>query len=307
MNPYSEQKKLSILIVDDERSNIDVLSHILKEKYKLYIAKNGEGAIKIARENVPDLILLDVIMPNMDGFEVIRELKKSDHTSKIPVIFITGQDSKEDEVKGLNEGAVDYITKPFHSTIVEARIRIHMQIIDQMRIIERMSIMDELTDLPNRRYFNDQLTREWGRAIRETLSISLLIIDVDKFKVYNDTFGHPQGDALLQTVAYVFKESLRRPADFVARWGGEEFIMLLPGSDLEGAISVAERVRSSVENTIIPCIDGTSTCATISIGINSERPIVNLPAAGFVSRADKALYSAKQTGRNRVIVYEEGM
>ncbi len=304
---FNEPKKLSILIVDDEKSNIDVLTHILKEKYKLYIAKNGESALKIARDNLPNLILLDVIMPDMDGFEVLAELKKSEHTNKIPVIFITGQDSKEAEINGLSKGAVDYITKPFNNMIVEARVNTHMKIVEQMRIIERMSIMDELTELPNRRYFNDQLAREWGRAIRETLSISLLIIDVDKFKTYNDTYGHPQGDKLLHAVACVFKESLKRPADFVARWGGEEFIMLLPGSDLEGALNVAERVRASVEATTIPCIDGASTSATVSIGVNSERPIIHLPAAGFVSRADKALYEAKESGRNRVCVYKEGM
>jgi diguanylate cyclase (GGDEF)-like protein len=295
------------LIVDDEKSNIDVLNHILKEKYKLFIAKSGESAIKIARENVPDLILLDIIMPDMNGFEVLTQLKKSDLTSNIPVIFITGQDSKEDEIKGLNLGAVDYITKPFHNVIVEARIRTHMKIVEQMQIIERMSIMDELTELPNRRYFNDQLTREWGRAIRETASISLLIIDVDKFKVYNDTYGHPQGDALLQAVSAVFKQALKRPADFVARWGGEEFIMLMPGTDLDGAMEVAERIRAGVEETIIPCTDGTSTGTTVSIGVNTERPMINLPVAGFVSRADKALYAAKESGRNKVCAYEAGM
>jgi len=301
------RKKFSILVVDDEKSNIDVLNHILKEKYKLFIAKGGESAIKIARENVPDLILLDIIMPDMSGFEVLTQLKKSDLTSGIPVIFITGQDSKEDEIKGLTLGAVDYITKPFHNVIVEARIRTHMRIVEQMQIIERMSIMDELTELPNRRYFNDQLTREWGRAIRETASISLLIIDVDKFKVYNDTYGHPQGDALLQAVSNVFKQALKRPADFVARWGGEEFIMLMPGTDLDGAVEVAERIRVGVEETIIPSTDGTSTGTTVSIGVNTERPMINLPVAGFVSRADKALYAAKESGRNKVCVYEAGM
>ncbi|MCL2219155.1 MAG: diguanylate cyclase [Chitinispirillia bacterium] len=305
VNP-GEQKRFSILVVDDETSNIDVLSHVLKEKYKLFVAKNGEGAIKIARDNQPDLILLDVIMPGMDGFEVLTQLRKSDVTASIPVIFITGQDSKENEIKGLNLGAVDYITKPFHNIIVDARVRTHMKIVEQMRIIERMSIMDELTDLPNRRYFNDQLVREWGRAIRETSSITLLIIDVDKFKVYNDTYGHPQGDALLQAISGVFKNALKRPADFVARWGGEEFIMLMPHTDLDGALEVAERVRSGVENLVIPCTDGTLTGTTVSIGINCERPIISLPVAGFVSRADKALYAAKDAGRNRVCVYKEG-
>ena len=302
-----EQRKLSILIVDDEKSNIDVLNHILKDKYKLYIAKNGESAIKIARESVPDLILLDVIMPDKNGFDVLTELKASDLTASIPVIFITGQDSKEAEVKGLGLGAVDYITKPFHNVIVEARVRTHMKVVEQMRTIERMSIMDELTDLPNRRYFNDQLAREWGRAIRETWPIGLLIVDVDRFKVYNDTFGHPQGDALLQTISRVFKQSLKRPADFVARWGGEEFIILMPNTDMSGALGVAERIRENVESTSVPCGDGTETRATVSIGVNSERPIINLPVAGFVSRADKALYVAKGAGRNKVCAYEVGM
>jgi diguanylate cyclase (GGDEF)-like protein len=307
MMDTAEQKRLSILVVDDETSNIDVLSHVLKDKYKLFIAKNGETAVKIARDNLPDLILLDIIMPGMDGFEVLAQLKSSEVTSGIPTIFVTGQDDKEHETKGLNLGAADYITKPFHNVIVEARVRTQMKLVEQMRIIERMSIMDDLTDLPNRRYFNDQLIREWGRAIRETAPISLIIIDIDKFKVYNDTFGHPQGDTLLQAVAPVFKSSLKRPADFVARWGGEEFIILLPNTDTNGAVEVAERVRGNIEGLVIPCTDGTLTTATISAGINTERPIINLPVSGFVSRADKALYAAKDAGRNRVCVYKEGM
>jgi len=302
-----EQKRFCILVVDDEASNIDVLSHILKDKYKLFIAKSGESAVKIARDNLPDLILLDIIMPSMDGFDTLAQLKKSEITSNIPVIFVTGQDGKEHETLGLNLGAVDYITKPFHNVIVEARVRTQMKLVEQMRIIERMSIMDELTDLPNRRYFNDQLIREWGRSIRETASITLFIIDVDNFKNYNDTYGHPQGDTLLQEISMVFKNSLRRPGDFVARWGGEEFIMLLPHTDIKGALEVAERVRSGVEELTIPCADGTLTNTTVSIGISFERPVINMPVSGFVSRADRALYAAKDAGRNRTCLYKEGM
>ena len=299
----SEPKKLSILVVDDEKSNIDVLNHILKENYKLYIAKNGESAIKIARENVPDLILLDIIMPEMDGFEVLTRIKESEGTDGIPVIFITGQDSKEDEIKGLHLGAVDYITKPFHNVIVEARIRTHMKIVEQTRIIEHMSRIDELTGLPNRRYFNEQLNREWGRAIRDTSSIALLMIDIDKFKTYNDTYGHLQGDTLLQSASAVFRGALKRTADFVARWGGEEFILLLPNTDIGGAADVAERVRADIEETVVPCADGTPTHLTISIGVNAERPVIEMPATEFVSKADKALYTAKESGRNRVCVF----
>lgn len=304
----NDAKRFSILVVDDEKSNIDVLNHILKDKYKIYIAKNGENAVKIARENVPDLILLDIIMPEMDGFEVLAKIKEPGATScGIPVIFITGQDSQEDEIKGLNMGAVDYITKPFHNVIVEARIGTHMKIVEQMHIIERLSKMDDLTNLPNRRYFNDQLSREWGRAVREASPISLFIIDVDKFKVYNDTYGHLQGDALLQAISAVFMGSLKRSTDFVARWGGEEFITLLSDTDAEGAMAVAERIRIGVEETVVPGADGKPTHVTVSIGMNAEVPVVGVSATEFVAKADKALYTAKETGRNRVCLYKDGM
>jgi diguanylate cyclase (GGDEF)-like protein len=301
-------KKLSILIVDDEKSNIDVLNHILKDKYKIYIAKNGENAIRIARDSQPDLILLDIVMPDKNGYEVLVELKESNLTQNIPVIFITGQDSKEAEVKGLSLGAVDYITKPFHNIIVEARVCTQMKLVEQMRTIERMSITDALTDLPNRRYFNDQIAKEWGRAIREITAISLLIIDVDNFKIYNDTHGHPQGDTLLQAVSDIFKNELKRPADTVARWGGEEFILLMPNTDQNGAMEVAERIRAAVEAESVPNDEnGTPTSVTVSIGVNSEKPTLNMSLANFVSKADKALYAAKNNGRNKVFAYAKGM
>jgi len=305
--PADDKGKLSILVVDDEKSNIVVINHILGDKYNLFVAKSGEAAIKVAHESHPDLILLDVVMPDMNGFQVLSELKKSDMTRNIPVIFITGQNSSEDEVKGLKLGAADYITKPIVDIILEARIHTHMQNIEQMRTIRRMSTTDELTGLPNRRYFNDQINREWNRSIRETSWISLLLIDIDRFKIYNDTYGHQQGDALLQAAARIFKGALKRTPDVIARWGGEEFAMLLPRTASDGAVDVAERIRDSFERLFVPLPDGTPTNATLSIGINSEQPIINeLPASGFISKADKALYLAKKTGRNRVCAYQNG-
>lgn len=296
----SPHEKFSILVVDDEKSNIDVLHHILKEEYTVYVAKNGQNAIRMARDHIPDLILLDVIMPDMSGFEVLEELKISGMTRNIPVIFITGLNNAEDEEKGFILGAVDYITKPFHRAIVKARVRTHLKIIEQMRVIERLSMLDALTNIPNRRSFNDQLNREWGRAVRNKTPISLLIIDVDKFKKYNDSYGHPQGDALLQAISVVFEQSLKRSTDFVARWGGEEFTILLPETDLNGAKEIAEKIRANIENLVIPCADGSPTSTTVSIGVNSESPVLGRPVAGFVSRADEALYAAKASGRNRV-------
>ncbi|MCL2182835.1 MAG: diguanylate cyclase [Chitinispirillia bacterium] len=300
-----EERKLSILIVDDDNFNIDVLSRILAERYKILVAKNGPQAVKIAHDAVPDLIMLDIIMPGMDGYEVLAGLKKSEQTKGIPVIFITGQDSREDEIKGLTLGAVDYIAKPIHSLVVEARVNTHMRSLEQMRTIKRLSTIDELTSLPNRRYFNDQMNKEWGRAIRETAWLSLLIIDIDHFKQYNDAHGFPQGDTLLKAVGGVCGQALKRAADVVARWGGEEFTLLLPRTDTGGAMDVAERIRKSIEDLVIPCADGTPTKTTVSVGINAEQPIVSEKSSvGFVSRAGKALGMAKKSGRNRVCVYK---
>lgn len=220
--------KFTILIVDDERSNIDVLMHILKPDYGVRIAKSGSSALKVAREHQPDLILLDVLMPDMSGFDVLRELKESDQTRHIPAIFVTGLSKVEDEERGFHAGAVDYIVKPFNHAIVKARVETHLKIIKQMRMIERLGMIDALTDIANRRSFDNQLLIEWRRAIRENACISLLILDVDHFKRYNDTHGHPQGDRLLQSLGRIIAGSLKRSTDLGARLGGEEFAVILP-------------------------------------------------------------------------------
>jgi diguanylate cyclase (GGDEF)-like protein len=157
-----------------------------------------------------------------------------------------------------------------------------------------------LTDIPNRRGFNERLDLEWGRAIRDKSSLGVLMIDIDHFKRYNDTFGHPQGDVLLQAIAVIFRQTLGRSTDYAARWGGEGFAVLLPGTDLGGALNIAERIRSSVENTAVPCADGSKTHVTVSIGVCSLSPVPGDQIDGFISEADKSLYLAKESGRNRV-------
>jgi diguanylate cyclase (GGDEF)-like protein len=299
-----EIKKNSILIVDDEKSNLMVLTHLLSQEYAIYTAKDGQDAINKAMKLLPDLILLDIVMPVMDGYEVLAALKGSEETRDIPVIFITGLDSSDDEEKGLVLKAADYISKPFLAAIVKLRIGNQIQIVNQMRTIERLSMIDQLTNIPNRRSFDNRLNMEWSRAIREKTPISLLIMDVDKFKVYNDTYGHQQGDVLLKTVAGVFTQTLKRPGDFAARWGGEEFVVLLPISDADGALQVAEQIRANVESAVIPCGDGGNTKVTISIGVNTERPNYDNLLESFISSADNALYAAKEKGRNRVCLYE---
>jgi diguanylate cyclase (GGDEF)-like protein len=296
-------QKYVILAVDDEKVNLCMLNQILSSDYTVLIAKSGKEALKRVEREHPDLILLDIIMPDMSGFDVIDELKKSEHASKIPVIFITGLSADEDEEKGFSLGAVDYITKPFKNAIVRARVRTHIQVIDQIRTIERLGLIDPLTDIPNRRSFDRHLDIEWRRCVRDRRPISFLMMDLDKFKNYNDTYGHPQGDVLLKDVSKIFTRAARRPSDMAARLGGEEFGILLPDAELDSATAIAEKVRSEVESARISAEDGSITAPiTISIGVVSTVPQKDDDAKEFIARADEYLYRAKDAGRNRVCI-----
>jgi len=297
-----DTQKNTILIVDDEAPNITTLGHLLGSEYTIFAAKDGETAISIAKRHLPDIILLDIIMPDMDGYAVIAQLKALNETKDIPVIFITGLNSSEDEEKGLKLEAVDYIFKPFRNSIVKLRVRNQIKIVNALRTIERLSNTDSLTGLANRRSFNERLHLEWVRAIREDLDLSLIIADVDYFKRYNDTFGHVQGDAALQTIASVMAKSIKRGVDMIARWGGEEFAILLPQTSLEGACIVSEQLRAGVANELIPCA-GKIHYVTISLGVSSIKPAIDKSIDEFIVGTDKALYTAKEQGRNRVCVY----
>jgi len=301
----SENKKeFTILITDDTKANLEVLSGILSPVYNILISRNGPRAIELAKEHKPDLILLDVLMPDMSGFEVITKLKENEITNRIPVIFITGLAGAEDEERGFFLGAVDYIAKPFNKAIVKARVNTHIRIVDQMRTIERIGLIDPLTKISNRRGFENRLNVEWNRAFRERTPISILVIDIDKFKDYNDTYGHQQGDAILKAFSEVSTKTLMRAVDFAARWGGEEFVILLPGTDMAGSSEVAERVRKNVENMEVFTEDGDETRITVSIGVNSLIPDANSNIMDFIKKADQALYKAKEMGRNTVATSE---
>ena len=299
------KKEFTILIADDEKSNLDILGNILSPMYNLLISRSGPRAIEIAKEQKPDLILLDVLMPEMSGFEVIEKLKESESTANIPVIFITGLTDTANEEKGFNLGAVDYITKPFIKSIVRARINTHIRIVDQIRTIEQISLIDPLTKISNRRGFENRLNMEWSRAFREKIPISILMIDLDKFKNYNDTYGHQQGDAALRAFADVSMKTIMRAVDISARWGGEEFVILLPGTNSVGAAEVAERLRVNTENRIIPTDEGIETRITVSIGVNTVIPDGDDSISDFIKKADQALYKAKNAGRNKFIINED--
>jgi len=295
------EDKQKILIVEDSKLNQEILRKILKKEYNIVIAQDGVEALDKVKTEHPDLILLDIILPGMDGFGVLAELKKSDISHSIPVLIISGRSNPDDEVKGLKLGAVDYITKPFHEIVVKARVETQIKILKQMRIIEEFGFIDTLTNIPNRRQFDQLLIKEWNRAKRDSSPFSIMMIDVDHFKIYNDTHGHQQGDVALQTVASTIASSLKRKIDIAARWGGEEFSVLLPNTTLEGAMQVAEDIRKNIESALIPTSEEDSYHnVTISMGVSQMLPDNETSIANLIQQADMALYNAKDKGRNRV-------
>ncbi|MGR9012478.1 MAG: diguanylate cyclase [Gammaproteobacteria bacterium] len=297
-------KRPMILIVDDVPTNVQILAEVLSSVYRIKVAANGVDALDIARRVPhPDLILLDVMMPEMDGFEVCRRLKADVHTDKIPVIFVTAKSAESDEELGLNLGAVDYISKPFVIPIAKARIRNHIRLKQQADLLESLSLLDGLTQIPNRRRFDETLLSEWKRATRDGTPLSLIMIDIDHFKQYNDHYGHGAGDVCLQKVAEELSKGVARPSDLVARYGGEEFVVILPETSQESALQIAERLRECIENMGLPHADSkVGPVVTISVGVASQIAISekSLPQA-LSDTADKALYMAKEAGRNRVV------
>ena len=294
------KKKNSLLIVDDDSIQLCVLSNILESEYTVYTAKNGEEAVEKAKEYLPDLILLDVIMPGMDGYQTVLELRKDEKTKNIPILFITSLDDEQNEIKGLSFHAIDYIHKPYNIEIVKLRIQNNIERINKLQFAEKTSFIDNLTNLPNRRSFESKISREWKQAIREQKFLSILLMDLDNFKSVNDTYGHQQGDVVLKNVSEIFTRVLKRGSDFVSRWGGEEFIALLYNTHLGDAVKIAETIRREVAKANIPYGDDQFVKITVSIGVNSECPEKNSSVEDFIKKADMALYSAKQNGRNRL-------
>jgi len=293
----------TVLIVDDEATNVQALARLLKEDCRIQVANNGERALEIAAEHRPDLILLDIQMPGIDGHEVCRRLKNDDRTSGIPVIFVTAADSVSEEEKGFRLGAVDYISKPFYPVIVRARVRNHLDLKRKTDELERLSMRDGLTGIPNRRHFTEVFGRERRRALTDGAPLSVVMMDIDHFKAFNDHYGHAEGDACLQRVARALATATKRGADLVARYGGEEFVALLPDTDAEGAAMVAERFRGAVEALQVPHGHSpTAEVVTLSVGAATLEEGSDRDAAQhLLRRADEALYGAKRGGRNRVV------
>lgn len=299
-------EKATILIVDDSKTNIMALAELLKDEWTIKVAANGKAALRIVDSNdPPDLILLDIMMPDMDGYEVCKRLKSKPETKDIPVIFVTAMDQMKDEEYGLSLGAIDYITKPISPPIVKIRVRNHLELKKYRDLLKENSMVDGLTGIPNRRRFDEALSTEWNRAVRYGSSLSLVMFDIDHFKLYNDTYGHLEGDECLKVVAKAAAGVPKRSTDIVARWGGEEFVCLLPDTDVEMAGRIAEEVRKTIEDLAIPHTSSLiSDRVTVSVGVTTIIPDNNRKPMVLMEQADKALYQAKQSGRNRVCQYD---
>lgn len=320
-----------ILIVDDNPDNLRLLSKMLESKgFKVKKTVSGEIAIQAARIEPPDLILLDINMPDMNGYEVCRQLKSQEKTANIPIIFISALDQTTDKIIAFEIGGADYITKPFQELEVLARVRNQVviyqqnqQLIQQNKILqqeitERQRVeaallaanqqlqlfvfLDGLTGVANRRKFDEYLNLEWQRLALKKLPLSLLLCDVDFFKNYNDTYGHLTGDDCLKQIAKTLKLSVKRPSDLLARYGGEEFAVILSNTNEKGAIYLAEDIRQKVYNLKIPHAQSkVDNFVTLSIGVATIFPNMQIAPNTLIEIGDKALYTAKAQGRNRIV------
>jgi len=290
-----------ILIVDDEMMNIEILNAALEDEYEISFATSGVDALGIARSTRPDLVLLDVMMPGMDGYEVCRRLKDDRLTLDIPIIFATGLGDQAAEVRGLSLGAIDYVTKPISPVIVRARIHNHLELKRLRDNLAELAVTDALTGLGNRRRLEHALLSETARLARSTEWLSVIMLDIDFFKQFNDTYGHPAGDRCIAMIAAAMNRVVRRAADVTARYGGEEFACLLPATDHAEAMLLAHTIRDAVHALAIEHRrSAVSPNVTVSIGVATARCLPGVAPELWMKAADHQLYRVKTSGRDDV-------
>jgi diguanylate cyclase (GGDEF)-like protein len=296
----------TILIVDDQPNIIKILSNLLNDEYRILAVKEGKKAIEIATgNNQPDLILLDVGMPDINGYEVCRILKSNELSNKIPVIFITARDESEEEEKGFLLGASDYIKKPFHPAVVRARIKNQIQLKKYMNILEDRVYEDALTGIANRRIYDEMFQKIWKQCAREKKYISLIMFDIDHFKAYNDHYGHGSGDECLRKVAQALKKHVNRPLDVIARYGGEEFTVILYDTDINETKTIAEKMCQQVRELNIPHdYSLAAPFVTVSAGYAATIPSHTKKPDKLLQHADMVLYAAKSAGKNQCIAWK---
>ena len=289
-----------LLLVDDQAINIQALYQVFAADHQVLMATSGAQALALCASQLPDLVLLDVQMPGMNGYEVCRRLKSDSATRDIPVIFVTAQNDDQAETQGLEVGAVDFISKPFNPKIVRARVRTHLTLKAQADLLRQWVYTDGLTGVNNRRSFDEHLAAECARARRNHSQLSVLMIDVDHFKRYNDKYGHQAGDQALRRVAHSLQQGVRRPGDLLARYGGEEFVTLLPETDLGGALELAVELGLRVaELGIIHDDSPLGQMLTVSLGACTLKGSDGGSAEALLRAADEQLYLAKTRGRNQ--------
>ena len=291
----------TILIVDDTVTNLDILIELLNE-YDVIDAINGQDALDIAKEEKIDLILLDIMMPDMDGYEVCKYLKLDPNTKNIPIIFITAKTDEGSIETAYDIGGSDYVTKPFLPKELKARVKKELHIQDMMDELKLLASTDPMTKLYNRRYFTKTSKHILDLAKRNAQEVSIIMLDIDKFKRVNDTYGHDIGDKVIISLADELISNQRK-SDIVCRYGGEEFVILLPNTPIDGAITTAENIRKNMENIVLDLTDDILKF-TVSIGVSYvNKDENNIEKA--LKRADEALYDAKENGRNQVCLHNE--
>lgn len=301
-----KNSKATILIVDDSITNIMLLSDILKDEYNIKIAKNGLKALEILNsETQIDLVLLDIEMPEINGYEVCIEAKNNQKTKNIPIIFVTGKNEQEDEEYGLNLGAIDYIIKPFSKPIIKLRIKNHILLKQKTDLLEQLSIYDSLTNIKNRRYFDENFERIYLESQRDGFSFAIFMLDIDFFKPYNDNYGHGKGDEVIAKVAKSIDKNFQRVSDIVARYGGEEFVIIVKNNNKETLIKLSENVMQSIQELNIEHdFSQISKYITISIGVALYESNSNIPKEKILTKADESLYLVKKSGRNNYFISE---
>ena len=296
-----------ILIVDDSMVQAAQLRSILADEYDVTIAQTAEEGLRHVSSESYSLILLDVVMPGMDGFTLLKKLQEEIVTQSIPVILITSLSDVEHEQYGLVLGAVDYISKPFNPHIVRARVNTHIKLYDYRREVELRSMTDQLTGIANRRRYEGYSVEKWHEAVRLKIPFSVCMFDIDHFKRYNDTFGHPAGDKVIAAVARTVASRLHRTTDFFARYGGEEFVAISMGDPGEKIFHYLNKIRQAVEDLRIAHDPSVAEWVTVSVGGVTIVPTMETPYSVYLKIADTMLYDAKKHGRNQVVWADEGM
>jgi len=294
-----------VLIIDDIEDDVRIMEKCMRSQgYDVITARTGEEGLRLAKEKLPDVILLDIMMPDIDGYKICEELRGTYETRDIPIIFVSAKVEMANIIEGFRRGGDDYITKPFSLQELAARVSAAMRVKERQDRLKMMSITDELTGLYNRRYLNERLREEVERARRYRYPISCLMIDIDRFKEINDTYGHQVGDKVLAELGKLLRNTTR-VVDIVARYGGEEFLIILPMTNLKGAKTVAERIRRNVQQARFG--GDLELPLTVSIGCAELNPLEGdeMDPDLLVKQADQALYEAKKT-RNAVVCFEKG-